>query len=167
MSTALSVTQQFISQKPTHDFPVGGKVARSFVQPRVSPILNTQPPVSITACVKRLKPLDLPEAALQKLWSSGADAARTTDVKKIATQPSIIQYFNPVNNIVCRPGHRLVPLKGPNAAPVPDEYCVAGFKGVGDVRGAVRNAPSNQVAARRTHAVDSKDLHFFGERKNM
>lgn len=158
-----------VAEKPTHDFPGGGKrvgAERRNLTP--SPIITPEYKASITGSVRRMGPVDIPPEKLRTIWSEGRDVAVRTYAESVAHAQSPIPFQNPLPA-------RLQPLRTGTKTIVgrsdtdldarpPPANCVDGFRGMGNriEYGSVQKPQRHSV---RSSAVPYGELGFFGERK--
>eukprot|EP00672_Neobodo_designis_P017280 CAMPEP_0174850336 /NCGR_PEP_ID=MMETSP1114-20130205/19174_1 /TAXON_ID=312471 /ORGANISM="Neobodo designis, Strain CCAP 1951/1" /LENGTH=240 /DNA_ID=CAMNT_0016084791 /DNA_START=50 /DNA_END=772 /DNA_ORIENTATION=- len=155
-----------VAEKPTHDFPAGGKRVgseRKSLTP--SPIVTPEYMATITGSVRRKGALEIPDAHLRAIWSEGREAQKRHFATHTADTPSPIPFQNPLPP-------RLAPIKvgtkkiegrsdtsleaRPAAA-----VSVLGFAGMGNRTEAV----VRPVKETPTHCVPGSQLPFYGERK--
>lgn len=154
-----------LADKRTCDFPAGGKVCSRFERPDHLTAINEplfRP--TITGHPKRLKPLDIPEAELKKMWSDGHERALHRVADQFAGKRNVIDHFNvPDKPTVWHTGTRHAGED--NVRKVPPTNYVPGFCGMGNVLETTTNERPNREAAIRTSAVPFNEFKFMGVRK--
>ena len=155
-----------IAQKPTWDFPKGGKCAKKFVKPDFFETVNVPQRVShITPHPKRLEPIVRNDTDLKKIWSDGRDREISNVAKRMAGTRSVIDSFNePINQGPAHFGKRI----GEDVVrkDVPRDHFVKGFSGVGNRYEGQANPRPNRDLAIKTNAVPFNETKFMGRRKS-
>ena len=156
---------RYTLEKPTHDYPKGGKCTAPFVHARPNPIADPTILKSITGKPKRLEPLTFTDEQTKKTWSDGRASRIRQDADLLASKPNVIPYLGvarpgaAVDNSI-KAGTKMVP----HGHDVKPDNFVAGFRGVGNSYERVIINKQNPAMASQTHAV--MGMRFEGARRN-
>jgi hypothetical protein len=157
----------YTADKPTHDFPNGGKhVGQQRRQFAPSPIITPEVITTISGSVRRMGAIDIPTEKLRTIWSEGREAAKRRYAEQTAATPSPIHFNNPLTQLEpLRSGTRAIEGRSDRNLDerLPKSVSVMGFAGMGN-----RNDNAQKrTGGDKSNAVPFGSLPFLGERKPL
>lgn len=159
-----------IAEKPTHDFPHGGKhVTAERKRMAPSPIITPEVITHFSGSVKRMHAHNVSAEKLRALWSDGREAAKRDYADRASTLPSPIPYQNPLKVLPpIKTGAKPVPGRSRSSldvVPRNAEPKIMGFAGMGSACAPDPERNPKDRRSWRTNAVPGTELAFYGERK--